>query len=72
MEKRVVSMDDDDPSDAQDGLGKAFRRQEEGNLEEYEDNQPLPFEQYWDSEGEDEPSEVEADLIFQAEKLGME
>ena len=33
---------------------------------------PVPFEQHWDSAGEDELSEVEADMIFQAQKLAVE
>ena len=72
MEKPVVNIDQDDPSDAEDGLGKACHRQEEGNLVEYENDQSLRFKQYWNSEGEEELSEVEADLIFDSEKLAME
>ena len=33
---------------------------------------PVPFEQHWDSAGEEELSEVEADIIFQAQKLAVE
>ena len=33
---------------------------------------PVPFEQHWDSVGEEELSEVEADIIFQAQKLAVE
>ena len=33
---------------------------------------PVPFEQHWDSAGEEELSEVEADMIFQAQKLAAE
>ena len=33
---------------------------------------PVPFEQHWDIAGEDELSEVEADMIFQAQKLAVE
>jgi len=32
----------------------------------------VPFEQHWDSEGEEELSEIEADVIFEAEKLAMD
>ena len=32
----------------------------------------VPFAQHWDTEGEDELSEVEADMIFKTQKLAME
>ena len=73
MESRVVDGEEGDLSDDEDGLGKLFRRQEKGQLVEYEDeNQQLPFKPHWDSEGEDELSETEADILFQATKLAME
>ena len=73
MKTGVINIDEEDSSDAEDGLAKAVHRQEEGNLEEYEDDdQPLPFERHWDSEGEEELDEVEADILFQAMKLATE
>ena len=73
MEGGAVNGDEHDLSDGEDGLGKMFYRQEEGNLVEYEDeNQLLAFEQYWDSEGEEELSEAEGDIRYQIMNLEME
>ena len=73
MDGGVVNGDEHDPSDGEDGLGKMFYWQEGGNLVEYEDeNQLLTFEQYWDSEGEEELSEAEGDIRYQLTNLAME
>ena len=69
----TTPVNDEDPSDAEDGLGQAICDQEEGKLEEYEDdNQCLPSEPLGDSGDEDKPTEEEADIIFQATRLAME
>ena len=42
------------------------------DLTEMEEGISVPFEQHWDSEGEDKLGEVEVDMIFQVAKLAME
>ena len=37
-----------------------------------EEGSSVPIEQYWDSEGEEEISEVEVDILFEAQELAME
>lgn len=65
--------EDDDRSDAEDGLGQAIRRQEAGTLQEYEDDTMLlPPEPLWDSEGEDELTSDEFDVMKQATQLAMD
>ena len=45
---------------------------EEGPLTGMEEGPSVPFEQPRDSEGEEEISEIETDILFQAESLAME
>ena len=68
-----ANVNDNDISDAEDGLRWAICRQEAGTLQEYEDDaQPLPSEPSWDSEGEDELTGDEADIMAEATQLAMD
>ena len=69
---RVVAGYKDNLWDGEDGLGKASYQQEKVSLDQYEVNQLLPFERDWDSEGEEELSRVDVDILFQVTSMAME
>ena len=72
MESGVVTGCEDNPEDGDGGLEKVLHGQEMGSLDEYEANQLLPLERDWDSKGEEELGEIEADILFKVTSMAKE
>ena len=72
MESGVHSVDKDNLVDGEYGLRNTLHSSNNGYLDGYEDGSQQPSERHWDSEGEDEFSEEEVGILFQATSLVME